>query len=148
MNINRISDVRPGTPSTLVTVKRCGNITEIRYAAHGPPEIAIEKINSDLYVDKRTGEVKEFQHHASRVEDKSSVAQSLRKLRDLINANLENPETALWVTLTYRENMTDPARLYEDYRRFWQRFKYYLHKQGHPSAPKRFPTPAQPTPYP
>ncbi len=30
--------------------------------------------------------------------------------------------------------MTDPARLYEDYRRFWQRFKYYLNKQGHPPA--------------
>ena len=62
------------------------------------------------------------------------MAQSLRKLRDLINANMENPETGLWVTLTYRENMTDPERLYEDYRRFWQRFKYYLSKQGQPSV--------------
>lgn len=134
MNINRISDVRPGHPSTPVTVKRCGNITEIRYAVHGPPEIAIEKLNTDMYVDKRTGEVKEFQHHASRAEDKASVSQSLRNLRDLINANLENPETALWVTLTYWENMTDPAQLYEDYRRFWQRFKYYLSKQDLPPA--------------
>ena len=134
MNINRISNVRPGHPNTPVTVKCCGNITEIRYAVHGPPEIAIEKLNTDMYVDKRTGEVKEFQHHASRAEDKASVAQSLRKLRDLINANLEKPETALWVTLTYHENMTDPARLYEDYRRFWQRFKYYLSKRDQPSA--------------
>ena len=132
MNINRIANVRPGHPSTPVTVKRCGNITEIRYAVHGPPIITIEKLNADMYVDKRTGEVKEFQHHASRAEDKASVAQSLRKLRDLINANLENPETALWVTLTYCENMTDPTKLYEDYRRFWQRFKYYLNKHGHP----------------
>lgn len=62
------------------------------------------------------------------------MSQSLRKLRDLINANLENPENALWVTLTYRENMTEPARLYEDYRRFWQRFKYYSSKRGYPSA--------------
>jgi len=30
--------------------------------------------------------------------------------------------------------MTDTYRLYEDYRRFWQRFKYYLSKQGHPPA--------------
>lgn len=132
MNINRIANVRPGHPSTPVTVKRCGNVTEIRYAVHGPPIITIEKLNADMYVDKRTGEVKEFQHHASRAEDKASVAQSLRKLRDLINANLENPETALWVTLTYCENMTDPTKLYEDYRRFWQRFKYYLNKHGHP----------------
>lgn len=134
MKINRIKDIRPGTPNTPVTVKLCGNITEIRYAVHGPPEISIEKLTADLYVDKRTGEVKEFQHKNSRAEDKASVAQSLRKLRDLINANLVNPECAKWITLTYKINQTDPARLYEDYRRFWQRFKYYLSKHGYPPA--------------
>lgn len=108
--------------------------------AGSTPAITIEKLSADLYADKRTGEVKEFQHHGSRAADQASVSMSLRKLRDLINANLENPENpenpenALWVTLTYRENMTDPTRLYEDYRRFWQRFKYYLNKQGHPPA--------------
>lgn len=134
MKINRIQDIRPEAPDTPVTVKRCGNVVEVRYMASSTPTITIEKLNADLYADKRTGEVKEFQHHGSRAADKASVSLSLRKLRDLINANLEDPETALWVTLTYRENMTDPARLYEDYRRFWQRFKYYLSKQGHPSA--------------
>ena len=102
--------------------------------ANHPPDITIEKLSADLYTDKRTGEVKEFQLHDSRAADKGSVSQSLHKLCDLINANLENPEAALWVTLTYRENMTDPVRLYEDYRRFWQRFKYHLRKQGHPAA--------------
>ena len=102
--------------------------------ANHPPDITIEKLSADLYIDKWTGEIKEFQHHDSRAADKGSVSQNLRKLRDLINANLENPEAALWVTLTYRENMTDPARLYEDYCRFWQRLKYYLRKQGHPTA--------------
>lgn len=134
MNINRISNVRPESPDTPVQIKRCGNITEIRYIAGRQPAIPFEKLNADLYVDKQTGEVKEFQHHNNRADDKASVAQSLRKLRDLINANLEDPETALWVTLTYRENMRDPARLYEDYRRFWQRFKYCLDKQGCPKA--------------
>lgn len=102
--------------------------------AGSTPAITIEKLSADLYADKRTGEVKEFQHHDSRAADKASVAQSLRKLRDLINSNLENPETALWVTLTYRENMTDPARLYESYRRFWMRLKYHLSKHGYPPA--------------
>ena len=134
MNIDRIHDIRPESPDTPVTVKRCGNVVEVRYMAGNTPTITIEKLSADLYADKRTGEVKEFQHHDSRAADNASVSNSLRKLRDLINANLENPETALWVTLTYRENMTDPARLYEDYRRFWLRFKYYLSKQGHPPA--------------
>ncbi len=133
MSIDRIDDVRPA-PGAVVTLKECGNVLEVRYTAHGPPDIVIEKISADEYVDLRTGEIKPFQHAASRAEDKASVAQSLRNLRDLINANLTDPERALWVTLTYRGNMRDPARLYEDYRRFWQRFKYYLHKQGHPPA--------------
>ena len=117
-----------------MTVKLCGNIIELRYAVHGPPEIAIEKLSADLYLDKRTGEVKEFQHTENRGEALASVAQSLRNLRDLINTNLIEPETALWVTLTFAENMRDAKRLYEEYRRFWQRFRYYLHKQGQPSA--------------
>lgn len=134
MNINRIDDVRPCSPDTGVTVKKCGNVIEVRYSAQGPPEIVIEKLSADLYVDKRTGEVKEFQHATSRAEDKASVAQSLRNLRDIINTNLTDPTTALWVTLTYKENMRDPQRLYEDFRRFWQRFKYYLQKHDYPPA--------------
>lgn len=105
-------------------------------------EPVIEKVNADLYVDKRTGEVKEFQHTENRAEGKASVSQSLRKLRDLINANLENPKTALWVTLTYRENMQDTQQLYEDFRRFWQRFRYYLSKNGYP--PVEYITAAEP----
>ena len=134
MKINRIQNIHPKTPDAPVTVKRCGNVVEVRYMADNTPTIPIEKLNADLYADKRTGEVKEFQHNSNRAGDKASVSQSLRKLRDLINANLEDPETALWCTMTYRCNMTDPARLYEDYRRFWQRFKYYLNKRGYPSA--------------
>lgn len=118
---------------TQVTVKQCGNIVEIRYMRSVPVAV-IEKVSAELYVDKRTGEVKEFRHSENRAESKASVAQSLRKLRDLINANLTEPEKALWVTLTYRENMRDAKRLYEDFRRFWQRFRYYLNKFGHPSA--------------
>lgn len=133
MNIDRIPDVRPdGTDN--VTVKICGNIIEVRYMPVTSVGCVIEKLSADLYVDRRTGEVKEFRHIANRAGDKASVALSLRKLRDLINANLENPDSALWVTLTYAENMRDPARLYEDYRRFWGRFKYYLGKQNYPTA--------------
>lgn len=134
MITKKIADERP-KPGQKVTVKTAGNVIEVRYAVNGPPEIAIEKISADLYMDKRTGEVKEFQHKAaSRAENKKIVGQSLKALRDLINANLADPQTALWVTLTYKENMRDAKQLYEDYRRFWQRFKYYLKKQGYPTA--------------
>lgn len=133
MNINRIEDIRP-TPDTFVTVKQCGNIIEVRYMRSTPVGCPIEKLNNECYVDKRTGEIKNFQHKESRINDKASVAQSLTGLRDLINCNLTNPNNALWITLTYAENMTNTVQLYEDYRRFWQRFCYYLKKQGYPKA--------------
>lgn len=133
MNIDRIPDVRPDTPEAQVTVKLCGNVIEIRYMRSIPTAV-IEKVNADLYVDKRTGEVKEFRHTENRSDSKNNVSQSLRKVRDLINANLTEPEKALWVTLTYAENMRDAKRLYEDFRRFWQRFLYYLDKHEYPPA--------------
>ena len=106
----------------------------MRYSIGAAPDITIQKLSADEYVDLRTGEVKEFQHTDNRAQSKSAVSQSLRNLRDLINSNLTDPETVRWVTLTYRENMADEKRLYEDWRRFWQRFKYYLHKRGLPTA--------------
>ena len=130
MHVKRIDNERPALPAP-VTVKLCGNVIEVRHSVYGPPEITIEKLDADSYVDLRTGEVKEFQHAASRAEDKASVAQSLRNLRDIINANLTDPETVLWVTLTYRENMRDPQRLYADYHAFIKRFRRYLRKHGH-----------------
>ncbi len=124
----------PPSPTETVTLKSAGNVLELRHSLHPPPETAITKLNAEQYVDNRTGEVKEFQHIENRAEDQASVRQSLRRLRDLINANLSDPQRALWVTLTYAENMTDPAKLYQDYRRFWQRLKYYLAKHGLPPA--------------
>lgn len=132
MNINRIEDIRPSSPDTFVTVKQCGNIIEVRYMRYTPVGCSIEKLNNDCYVDKRTGEIKNFQHKKSRMNDKASVTQSLARLRDLLNCNLTNSNNTLWVTLTYAENMTDTVRLYEDYRRFWQRFCYYMKKRGYP----------------
>lgn len=133
MKIDRIPNVRPEREDTPVTLKICGNIFEIRYArsTYGP---CIQKISAEYGVDVRTGEIIDYKHKANRSEDKNSIAQSMKRLRDLINANLKTPKNALWVTLTYKANMTDAHQLYEDYRRFWQRFQYYLKVHKHPSA--------------
>lgn len=133
MNNNRKPPERPEDPTTPVTVKFTGNITEIRYCGRTTSN-PIRKIDQDHGLDIRTGEILEFHHTQNRSENKAGVAQSLKRLRDIINTNLTNPHTALWVTLTYRENMTDPKRLYEDYRRFWLRFRYYLEKRNLPPA--------------
>lgn len=132
MKVERIKDVRPD-PRDEVTLKATGNILEIRYTrnTNGSPIIKLDK---DHGLDTRTGEVIDYQHNQNRAGDMASVAQSLKRLRDVINANLENSERALWVTLTYAENMTDTERLYKDFHAFWKRFLRYLKRGGHPRA--------------
>ena len=134
MNIDRkIENIRPDKPDIPVTLKRCGNVYEIRYMK-STPNPAVERLDADNYINLRTGEVKPISHKISCKADLSSVSQSLRNLRDLINTNLPNPDFALWTTYTYAENMQDTAQLYQDFRRFWQRFCYYLKKCGLPPA--------------
>lgn len=132
MEIKRIENIRPELADT-VTVKVAGNVMEVRFSktTGGSP---IRKIDKDHGVNVRTGELVEFQHNTSRANDKRSVAQSLKRLRDIINANLTAPGNALWVTLTYAENMRDEKQLYADYHAFWKRFRRYLKNHGHPPA--------------
>ena len=71
----------------------------------------IAKIDKDSYMDKRTGEVKAFEHIENRSQDLDNVAKSLKRLRDLLNANITDTSKCRWVTLTYADNMTDPQKL-------------------------------------
>ena len=107
----------------IVRLKKAGNITEIMCAEKTNTQCPILRVNKDNYVDKRTGEVKNFNHIESRAEDKNSVRVSLTKLRDIINANITNPDYCRWVTLTYAENMTDDKRLYSDFKKFIMRMR-------------------------
>lgn len=133
MKVSKVPNERPQSPGTPVTLKITGNIMEIRYARSnfGSP---VRKVDADHGIDVRTGELIAYRHKTNRAESKGDAAQSLKRLRDLINTNLVNPDRALWVTLTYSENMTDTVQLYEDYRRFWQRFCYHLKKHSLSSA--------------
>ena len=108
----------------IVRLKEMGNISEIMYSEKKNTNISIQRLDKEHYVDKRTGEVKEFVHMDSRADDKNSVRVTLGKLRDLINTNVINPENCLWITLTYAENMTDEKRLYSDFKKFIMRFRY------------------------
>ena len=65
-----------------------------------------------------TGEIKQAQHIESRADNKLQVSQSLKRLRDYINTNVVDVNKCKWITLTYKENMTDTKRLYKDFEKF------------------------------
>lgn len=72
------------------------------------------------YLNLISGEQKEMRRTDSL--NKESVRKRCKDVKWLVRAN--EKKIRLFVTLTYRENMTDTKRLYEDFRRFWLRLKY------------------------
>lgn len=101
----------------LVRVKYCGNITEIMYQDKSNKKATVTKVDKDHYVICSTGELKEYTHSTSRKDNLSEVRRSLQRLRDYINTNVTNPKNCRWITVTYKENMTDPKRLKTDLNR-------------------------------
>lgn len=110
--------------NNLVCVKEMGNVIEITYIQHKNSGATIQKIDNDSYVVLSTGELKEANHISSRADNKAQVSQSLKRLRDYINTNVIDVNKCKWITLTYKENMTDTKRLYVDFKNFMKRFKY------------------------
>lgn len=111
----------------IVTVTRMGKITEIQYMTTKNSKARTIKISADEYVIADTGEVREYTKKAEdRSQSESSIRKTMRRIRELIQTNVTDPKKVRWITLTYRENMTDTKRLYEDFRKFNQRFLYQL----------------------
>ena len=116
-------NVRP-TDYQEVRVKEMGNIIELMYSDRKNHKIFIKKISDTEYIDLRTGEVKQCNKIDNRAGNLNSVRQSLSRLRDLLNTNITDVSKCRWVTLTYAENMTNPKKLYEDFKKFNMRMRY------------------------
>lgn len=111
-------------PQSLVSVKQMAHIYELCYSQYRNTKISIRMLDKNNYVLLSTGEVKQCSHIKNRSENKLQVSQSLKRLRDYINTNVVNVNHCKWITLTYKENMTDTKRLYLDFKNFIKRFKY------------------------
>ena len=132
MKIEKLKEnMRPFSDSP-VQLKCMGNIFEIRSMSRSP-KIPIKKLDKDYYLELATGEIREFKHADRRTDNLTSVAQSLKCLREYINTNVTDPHKALFITLTYAANMQDSETLYNDFRKFNMRLSYYLRKNRLPS---------------
>lgn len=103
-----------------------GNIKEIMYMEklnlNGFP---IKKISKTEYVILETGEIIEYEKHSeNRSQNKDSLRKTFKKIRGLINYNFRGNDNELAFTITYKENMTDPNKLYKDFEKFIKRLRY------------------------
>lgn len=128
MEIQKLDENLRPFPDSVVRVKEMGDILEIMYSEKRSTENVIKKISATHYIDKRTGEVKEFTPIDNRSQALNDVRKSLGRLRDYINTNVDDVNKCKWITLTYRENMTDTKKLYDDFKKFNMRFKYQMSK--------------------
>lgn len=93
-----------------------------------PPPIVWNADRTE-YTDLRTGEVKKAKKRKTRVDDEKAINElkkTMRRMRQLINANWCGDENELMITLTYQENMQDPKRLKADMEKWIKKAKRRL----------------------
>lgn len=113
----------------IVKLTDMGNIKEIMYLEKRCSKpFGIKKINADQYVLLQTGEIKEFNKIENRSQDKESLRKTFKHIRELINTNFIGSNNELCFTITYKENVTDPKVLYNDFKKFMKKLKYHFGK--------------------
>lgn len=112
------------SPEDYVKVTKMNHIIEVQHMEKMNKKQNIKKLDKDTYLEISTGEIKQFAHSENRQENYNSLRQTFKKLRYLINNNFIGAANELHITMTYKENMTDPDRLYKDFNKFIKRLKY------------------------
>lgn len=119
-------------PNLPVKVTTMGNVIEVQYMSHRNNKQTIKMLEGgEQFMICSTGEVKDIQHHETRKDNKKGLYKTFALARGIINANVTDVSKVRWCTLTYKENMTDTKRLYEDFMKFNKRFQWYCKKKGY-----------------
>lgn len=135
MEIKKLDSCPPKDKGLLVKVTEMGNIIEVQYMSRRNNKQTILMLpGGDTYCDLSTGEIKECIQHETRADQKKSLYRTFKTVRGLINSNVTDVRNVKWITLTYKENMTDSVRLYKDFEKFNKKFQRYIKKLGYDKA--------------
>lgn len=100
-----------------------GNTVEIT-TANGQQEQTIKVIEGKRYVNLETGEIHAMDtSNNSRLDNLKSTKQTIKKLRRIIAHNFTGGKNQLWITLTYRDHVTETAIVYRDFKAFIRRIR-------------------------
>jgi len=113
------------SPSHVVKVLKCNHVYEVTYI-HSISYVLqnYKRISKDKMLNLVTGEVIDLDLSNNRSQNINSLKQTIKRLRNLINANFEGASNELFITLTYAENVTDLKRLYRDFDLFFKKLRY------------------------
>lgn len=131
-DFEKMSQIPLKNPNLPVKVTEMGNVIEVQYMSKRNFKQTIQMLQGgEQYVICATGEVKDVEHHNTRKDNKKGLYKTFANARAMINANVTDVSKVRWCTMTYKENMTDPKRLYMDFQQFNQRFQYYCKIHGY-----------------
>lgn len=106
-------------------VTTSGNIIEVM-TCNKVGRCTTKKLSKDFYVNVDTGEIGEYEHGIDRTSNIVELKRTFKELRDIINTNCTDATKLKWVTLTYRENMTDTKQIYKDFEIFRKKMIYHF----------------------
>lgn len=110
-------------PNKLVKAYVYGDTVEIT-TANGQQEQIIKVIEGKRYVNLETGEIHAMDtSNNSRLDNLKSTKQTMKKLRRIIAHNFTGGKNQLWITLTYRDHVTETAIVYRDFKAFIRRIR-------------------------
>jgi len=113
-------------PDAVVKVTTMKHIVEIQYMEKVNTESHVRKLDSERYVDLRTGEIREFERTENRSQGENSLRKTFNRLRELINTNFTGSPQELFVTLTYKGELQtrDTKKVYSDFKNFIGNLRY------------------------
>lgn len=110
-------------PNKLVKAYVYGDTVEMT-TANGQQEQIIKVIKGKRYVNLETGEIHAMDtSNNSRLDNLKSTKQTMKKLRRIIAHNFTGGKNQLWITLTYRDYVTETAIVYRDFKAFIRRIR-------------------------
>lgn len=116
---NVVDDGKEKVPAgAIVKLIKVQGQPEIMYMKNCNRTIKIKKIDKDRYMTP-DGEIRFFNHTGSRNENLNHVSETMKKIRNLINHNFHGGPKEKFIVLTYKENMMNPIKLYNDSKMFF-----------------------------
>jgi hypothetical protein len=107
-----------------VKMTKCNHVIDVVRMTR-KPECHIKRLTKKIYLNKKTGEVKEVMPkiEGQQFRNIRSLKIIFKNLRQLITTNFEGADCEQFLTLTYSEQHNDPKKIYKDLEIFNKRLK-------------------------
>ena len=123
--IKKLKDYNIGLREEVTLITYNSWLKEILYVKNKNNKCRIKLLPNRMFQNLETGEIKPCKKRIeNRSQGKESLRRTFREIREAINVNCEDVRKCKMITLTYKENMTDTVKLYEDIKKFIMKFKY------------------------